>query len=307
MVRYRLKYLLQSGLLILGLSPLMAGTAAAQIKVDARLHTFSGSCSNCDLSNKTMTRMKLQNADMSGSVFNRSNLSGGLFDKCDLSKSHFRKSYLVGVKGSEVNMEGSVFHDATLIEADLSQSNLKKADLRRADMTRGIFTGSKFIEANLTSATAEKANFSQAVFNRATADHINLNGANLTDAIIHHASFGNASFTDTKLTNTDLTGSDLHAVTGLTQAQLDSACGSHLTRLPAGLSVAHCDPTALQSVGTRARNHKQPRHLRRASQELDDAIKSIESLLSRTDDSATRHSLQAVHADIIAARDALDR
>jgi len=59
--------------------------AAAQIRVDARIHSSAGSCSQCDLSNKRMNGVKLKNANFSGSIFNNSNLSGGNFDGSNLS------------------------------------------------------------------------------------------------------------------------------------------------------------------------------------------------------------------------------
>ena len=289
---------------------LASGMASAQIKVDARLHTYSGSCSNCDLSNKDMTRMQLQNSDLSGSIFNRSNLSGGNFDNSNLSATHFKRAYLVGVSGSSVNLEQSIMPDATLIEAKLSKSNLRATDLRRADMSRSEFHESIFNDSNLVSVSAEDADFSNSHFVNARADHINLEGANLTGTIFKDTKFGNALFERAVLNDADISGADLRDVTGLTQAQLDTACGNYKTRLPTGLSVAYCKHE-LDTFSKHAKDHHRggghPPHIHRATEDLDDALKSLELMLSSAEDRKTRRSLQAIHADVMAARDALER
>jgi len=243
---------------------LASGMASAQIKVDARLHTYSGSCSNCDLSNKDMTRMKLQNSDLSGSIFNRSNLSGGNFDNSNLSATHFK----------------------------------------------GEFHESIFNDSNLVSVSAEDADFSNSHFVNARADHINLEGANLTGTIFKDTKFGNALFERAVLKDADISGADLRDVTGLTQAQLDTACGNYKTRLPTGLSVAYCKHE-LDTFSKHAEDHRRgrghPPHINRAAEDLDDALKSLELMLAKAEDRKTRRSLQAIHADVMAARDALER
>ena len=299
-------------LYIMGLSAFfmsLSATSAAQTKVDAQLFTYSGSCSNCDLSNKTMTRMQLQNADMSGSIFNRSNLSGGKFDNSNLSGTHFRRAYLVGVSGDKVNLENSIMPDATMIEANLSASNLRASDLRRVDMTRGQFKGSIFNDADLVSVSAEDADFSDAEFINARADHIDLEGANMTNTKLNGVKFGSAVFNRTTLDGSDLSGADLRSVSGLTQAQLDTACGDYKTRLPRAMSIAYCKPD-LNTVTAHATLHKNedtPEHIHQAAEDLDDALRSIEKLLSKADDKKSRRALQSIHADVMAARDALEQ
>ena len=84
--------------------------ANAQIRVDARIHSSAGSCSQCDLSNKRMNGVKLKNANFSGSIFNNSNLSGGNLDGSNLTGSHFRKALLYSVEGKNVNLNGADLH-----------------------------------------------------------------------------------------------------------------------------------------------------------------------------------------------------
>ena len=106
----------------------------------------------------------------------------------------------------------------------------------------------------------------------------------------------------------DLSGADLRDVTGLTQAQLDTACGNYETRLPTGLSIAYCKPD-INTHSEHAKNHRPghlPPHINRAAEDLDDALKSIELMLSTSEDRTSRRRLQAIHADVMAARDALE-
>jgi len=107
--------------------------ATAQIRVDARIHSSAGSCSQCDLSNKRMNGVKLKNANFSGSIFNNSNLSGGNFDGSNLTGSHFRKALMYSVEGQNVNMNGADLQDATLTEAKLGNSVFIGSNFRRAD------------------------------------------------------------------------------------------------------------------------------------------------------------------------------
>jgi len=74
------------------------------------------------------------------------------------------------------------------------------------------------------------ANFSGATF-RGT----DLSGANLA-----HANLDGADLTGAVMTITSIKGTDLTHARGLTQQQLDSACGDAETKVPAGLAVKTC-------------------------------------------------------------------
>jgi uncharacterized protein YjbI with pentapeptide repeats len=87
---------------------------------------------------------------------------------------------------------------------------MKGVNLSKGDFGRSVFEG-----ADLTGATLRLSNIARARFGGAI-----MSGADLTQAFMYA----------TRFEATDLSG-----VKGLTQAQLDVACGDAKTKLPAGL------------------------------------------------------------------------
>ena len=108
-----------------------------------------------------------------------------------------------------------------LAGADLSNTCVKDHDLHGAD-----FTG-----ANATLMCMSFANFTGVSF-RGTE----LSGANLAGAKMDGADLTGAGTSITSFLGTDLTH-----VKGLTQKQLDVACGDSATKLPPGLRVHRCE------------------------------------------------------------------
>ena len=70
--------------------------------------------------------------------------------------------------------------------------------------------------------------------------HASFRSADLTNAQLAGGTFDAADFRDADLERTALHGADLANARGLTQDQLDEACGDSRTRLPRGLSVRSC-------------------------------------------------------------------
>lgn len=104
--------------------------------------------------------------------------------------------------------------------ADLKNTCVKAKDLRAAD----------FDGADATLMCMSYADFSGASF-RGT----DLSGANLA-----HAKLDGADLTGARMTITSIKGTDLSRTTGLTQAQLDAACGDAETKVPKGLTSRTC-------------------------------------------------------------------
>jgi len=107
-----------------------------------------------------------------------------------------------------------------LTGADLANTCVKDHDLHGAD-----FTG-----ADATLMCMSFANFTGVSFRNAE-----LSGANLAGAKMDGADLTGAGTSITSFLGTDLT-----RVKGLTQKQLDIACGDATTKLPPGLRVHTC-------------------------------------------------------------------
>lgn len=281
--------------------------AQAQIRVDARIHSSSGSCSQCDLSNKRMNGVKLKNANFSGSSFNNSNLSGGNFDGSNLTGTHFRKALMYRIEGNNVNLNGANLADATLTEANLGKSVFIGTDFKRADLTRGKFEGGDFRQTSFERAIATDVNFENTNFEDAKLDHINLNKANLKGAKFNKATFGNAILLEASLDGANLSDANMAQVQGLKQAQLDTACGNANTRLPFGLSVPYCEGT-LATEAEHGHDDMDP-NLAKAAKRLDRAISDVEIILKATpkDNRPLRRKLQSIHSDLVSSKRAIER
>ena len=284
-----------------------AASASAQIRVDARIHSSAGSCSQCDLSNKRMNGVKLKDANFSGSIFNNSNLSGGNFDGSNLTGSHFRKALMYSVEGENVNMNGADLQDATLTEAKLGNSIFIGSNFRRADLSRGEFEGGDFRKTSFERATATDVNFQNSNFAEAKLDHINLHKANLDGGHFNNVTFGNAILLDATMMATDLSDADLSMTQGLKQDQLNAACGNMNTKLPDGLYVPYCEGSMVAELG---HNHDSlDPEMARAAKRLERAIEDVEIILKATPTSnrPLRRKLQSIHSDLVKSKRTIER
>ncbi|WP_026941725.1 pentapeptide repeat-containing protein [Hellea balneolensis] len=281
--------------------------ASAQIRVDARIHSSAGSCSQCDLSNKRMNGVKLKNANFSGSIFNNSNLSGGNFDGSNLTGSHFRKALLYSVEGQNVNLNGADLQDATLTEANLGESVFIGSNFRRADLTRAKLQGGDFRQTSFQRATATDANFQNGNFVGAKLDHINLNKAILDGGNFKGVTFGNAIMLDATMMASDLSDADLSMTQGLKQEQLNAACGNMNTKLPYGLSIPYCEGT-LTAEAKHDHSGLDP-EMAKAAKRLERAIEDVEIILKATPTSnrPLRRKLQSIHSDLVNSKRVIER
>lgn len=281
--------------------------AQAQIRVDARIHSSAGSCSQCDLSNKRMNGVKLKNANFSGSIFNNSNLSGGNFDGSNLTGSHFRKALLYSVEGQNVNMNGADLQDATLTEAKLGNSVFIGTNFRRANLERGQFQDGDFRKTSFQRATATDVNFQNGNFAEAKLDDINLNKATLDGGNFKGVTFGNAILLDATMLAADISDADLSMTQGLKQEQLDTACGNMNTKLPYNLSVPYCEGT-LTAEADHDHSKLDP-EMAKAARRLERAIEDVEIILKATPASnrPLRRKLQSIHADIVKSKRAIEK
>jgi len=113
---------------------------------------------------------------------------------------------------------------------DCPNCDLRGADLTNTCVKKGNVAGAQFDGAKLVLMCMSYANFKGASFRNA-----DMAGANLA-----HANVDNADFTGAKLDITSIKGTDFRRATGITQGQIDKACGDAETKLPDGMKVHTC-------------------------------------------------------------------
>jgi uncharacterized protein YjbI with pentapeptide repeats len=113
---------------------------------------------------------------------------------------------------------------------DCPNCQLAGADLINTCVKAKDLHGANFDGANATLMCMSFANFRGASFRGTILDAANLASARLEGA----------DLTGARTNITSFLGTDLTHVKGLTQAQLDTACGDAKTKVPAGLKVHLC-------------------------------------------------------------------
>lgn len=130
-----------------------------------------------------------------------------------------------GKSCTKCNLFQADFSYAHINNVDLSGARLRQANMTLSTMRRVDFAGANLSVANLFGGDFTNSNFS---------------GANLTDSTLVGGYFEGANFSGANLTNTNFGGSDLKTAIGLTQRQLNHACGDKLTQLRDGLTIPRC-------------------------------------------------------------------
>jgi len=108
--------------------------------------------------------------------------------------------------------------------------SLRQARLRQADLSLSVMNRVSFRGADLRDVEAFGGVFSRSDFA----------GADLTNAGFVGAYLDGADFAGARLNGTNLSGARLTGAQGLTQRQLDAACGDEATVLPGRLHVRAC-------------------------------------------------------------------
>ena len=132
----------------------------------------------------------------------------------------------VGTKGADPAAVARIHADIVdcpgckLMGADLANTCVKDHDLRGAN-----FDGANATLMCMSFADFRGASFRGTILDAANLGSAKLDGADITGARTHITSFA---------------GTDLTRVKGLTQSQLDAACGDTKTKVPAGMKVHFC-------------------------------------------------------------------
>ena len=131
---------------------------------------------------------------------------------------------------TNANMAHGFFQLANMIDADLSGAN---------------FDGANLAGSQLNNAKAVKSSFVYTNFSGARLDGADLTGANFSNAWLNWtwfqgAKLDGANFTGARMPGAQLYGTDMSKAVGLTQDQIDKACGDASTKLPPGIRVPAC-------------------------------------------------------------------
>ncbi len=113
---------------------------------------------------------------------------------------------------------------------DCPRCRLSGADLTSQCVKHGNLEGANFERSKLVLMCMSYADFRGASFRSA-----DLSGANLAHAVLDGADFTNAVLSITSIKGTDLT-----RTRGLSQSQLDQACGDVATKVAATMKVHYC-------------------------------------------------------------------
>lgn len=112
----------------------------------------------------------------------------------------------------------------------LKGKNLASARLRQADLSLTIMNRTNFSGADLRDVEAYGGVFSSASFT----------GADMTNASFVGTHLDGANFRGARLSGVNFSGAEMVGAIGLTQAQLNQACGDAATRLPGSLRIPPC-------------------------------------------------------------------
>ena len=142
-----------------------------------------------------------QNAAQIGQVQNGANCP-----RCNLFQADFGNKVLKGR-----NLAGARIRQADMSLSVLNYSNMSHADLRDVNGYGALFTG------------------------------VNFTGADMTNATFVGAYLQGADFRGAKLAGVNFSGAEMDKAVGLTQRQLNAACGDEKTTLPARLHLPACE------------------------------------------------------------------
>ena len=122
-----------------------------------------------------------------------------------------------------------------LFQADLSNRDLAGRDfagarLRQADLSVSVFDHSRFQGDDLRDVNGYGGRFTGADFA----------GANMTNATFVGAYLEGADLRGANLSGVNFSGAEMARAVGLSQSQLNGACGDQSTTLPAGLHLQAC-------------------------------------------------------------------
>ncbi len=210
-----------AALFVAGLMPVPSEAADCRVMPAAMVDWQGCKKSGLLLSESTLDGALLADADLSGTDLRSSSLV-----EADLEKTTLIRTSLAGSRADSANFSRIEGYRTVFTAVSAKGASFASAELQRADFT----------DADLTGADFQKAELGRANFKGATITGTSFAFANLARAEFQGAIFeGPIDFTRAFTLITRFDGLDLSQAKGLTQVQVDHACGTETTKLPEGL------------------------------------------------------------------------
>jgi uncharacterized protein YjbI with pentapeptide repeats len=131
-----------------------------------------------------------------------------------------------GASCPHCNLFQADFSNLEMKDRDFAGARLRQADFSAAVMNHTSFAGGDLRDVNAYGAVLTGVSFA---------------GANLTNASFVGAYLQGANFRGATLAGVNFSGAEMDRALGLTQGQLNEACGDQATTLPRGLRLRPCD------------------------------------------------------------------
>ncbi len=131
-----------------------------------------------------------------------------------------------GASCPHCNLFQADFSNLEMKDRNFAGARLRQADFSAAVMNHTTFAGGDLRDVNAYGAVLSGASFA---------------GTNLTNASFVGAYLEGANFRGANLSGVNFSGAEMERAVGLTQRQLDAACGDGATTLPRGLRLRPCD------------------------------------------------------------------
>ncbi|MEO0327604.1 MAG: pentapeptide repeat-containing protein [Pseudomonadota bacterium] len=180
----------------------------------------------------------MQDFDFRNSNFSRADLSSSDLRNTELSSANFSKATmlrasLAGSTAIKANFSGAIASRADFSGADFTDVNFSKADINRSN-----FSNSVLKNVDLSKGEAARVSFDGAQIANLNLDFSNIARSDFRTAVIS----GPISMKGSFLFQTQIAGVDLSSVMGLTDWQLEMACGDENTKLPDGMKTPETWP-----------------------------------------------------------------
>lgn len=210
----------------------LAGTAALAIDTasaaDCRSDASRGvDWQGCAKKMLLLGSSNLEDANLYDADFSQTDLRYANLKNANLEKTRLVRTSIAGAKA-----DGADFTKAEAYRSDFSGISAVGANFSAAEMQRTNFSKSILQDANFEKAELGRTNFSITILTNARFSVANLSRANFRGALLD----GKPDFGRAFMFLTRIEGVNLSTATGLSQDQLDLACGDDSTVLPAGLT-----------------------------------------------------------------------